>query len=382
MSTLRRLTRAAVLTAASALALLPAAPSQAASVATWDKVAWCESTGNWSIVSSNGLYYGGLQITKHNWDAYGGRQYSSYPHRATKQEQILIAEKILADQGAGAWGRCGSDAGLAYDHADPYPAVPVPEGLVHLAAADFTSDGRKDVAGVEAATGKLWLYPGNGNGTLAPRVQIGTGWGAMSRLTAADFTGDGRADLLTVENASGALYAYPGNGNGTLASRVRIGSGWGSMRDLTAIDVHRDGKADLLAVASDGALWAYPGTGVLNGEDTLGNRTQIGSNWDTMSELTSPGDLNSDGRPDLAAVDTDGRLWAYPGNGTGGFGARTQVGTGWDSMRQLVGADFNNDGKGDLDAVQAPVNTAGSLYFYPGNGLGGFGARTQIGTGW
>ncbi|XIE79115.1 transglycosylase family protein [Streptomyces sp. SBR177] len=263
----RRAKTAALVTAAlttlTALAGLATAPTAtAASVATWDKVALCESSGNWSTNTGNS-YYGGLQILKSTWDSFGGRLYASYPHQATKQEQILIAEKILAGQGAGAWGRCAEQAGLAYDHADPYPDAPTPVGVVHLTAADFTGDGRKDVVGVEAATGKLWLYPGNGDGTLGARTQIGSGWGAMSRLAAGDFTGDGKADLIAIENATGDLYLYPGsgslNGMSTLGARTRIGSGWGGMRDLTAIDVHGDGRFDLLAVAPDGTFWAYPG---------------------------------------------------------------------------------------------------------------------------
>ncbi|MGE7389921.1 transglycosylase family protein [Streptomyces sp. NPDC004126] len=120
--------KSVLLTTATAL-LAIAAPlatstsASAASVATWDKVAHCESTDNWSINTGNG-YYGGLQILKSTWDAFGGRTYAAYPHQATKQQQILIAEKILAGQGAGAWGSCGSAAGLAYDHADPYPSGP------------------------------------------------------------------------------------------------------------------------------------------------------------------------------------------------------------------------------------------------------------------
>ncbi|WP_432122386.1 FG-GAP-like repeat-containing protein [Streptomyces sp. S1] len=380
MTTARRLARAAVLAAAgTVLSLLPTAPAGAASVATWDRVAACESSGNWSIVSSNGLYYGGLQITKTNWDHYGGRQYSSYPHQASKKEQILIAEKVLADQGAGAWGGCGSQAGLANDRADPYPEAPAPAGLLHLTAADFTGDGRKDVTGVEAGTGKLWLYPGNGDGTLGSRVQIGSNWGSMTRLAAGEFSGDGRADLLAVEGTTGTFYAYPGNGTGGLGARVQIGTNWKGMQDLTAMDVNRDGRSDLLAVDSaTGTFYAYPG----NGTGGFGNRVQIGTNWGGMSELTSPGDLNADGKQDLVAVDAAGRLWSYPGNGTGGFGNRVQIGSNWDGMRQLVGADFNGDGKGDLDAVQAPLTSTGALYFYPGNGTGGFGNRVQIGTNW
>ncbi|MFE2310084.1 transglycosylase family protein, partial [Streptomyces sp. NPDC059411] len=234
-------TAAATALAAAGLAagLLSAAPADAASVSTWDKVAQCESTGNWQINTGNG-YYGGLQIVLSTWNAYGGREYAAYPHQATKQQQILTAEKILAGQGAGAWGSCGAGAGLGGDHADPYPATPPAEvGMVRLAAADFTGDGKQDLAGVESGTGKLWLYPGNGAGGFGDRVQIGSGWGAMSELATADYTGDGKPDLLAVENASGNLYVYPGTGSAsgmsTLGNRVQVGSGWGGMRELTAL---------------------------------------------------------------------------------------------------------------------------------------------------
>ncbi|MFJ7204577.1 FG-GAP-like repeat-containing protein [Streptomyces sp. NPDC098789] len=381
---------AAVTMTALALSLAAAAPAGAASVSTWDKVARCESTNNWQANTGNG-YFGGVQILLSTWNAFGGREYASYPHQATKQQQILIAEKILAGQGAGAWGSCGAGADLASDHADPYPDVPpAPVGMVHLTAADFTGDGKADLVGVESATGKLWLYPGTGSGALGARVQIGAGWGGMSKLVAADFTGDGKADLLAVENATGSFYGYPGNGaaNGmnTLGARTQIGAGWGAMRDLTAMDVDKDGKPDLLAIDGNGALWSYQGAGSLNGMNTLGARTQIGAGWGGMTELTSPGDLNADGKPDLVAVDPAGALWKYPATGSldamNTLGARTQIGSNWNSMRQLVGADFNADGRGDLDSVQAPTGSTGDLYFYPGNGSGAFGDRARIGSGW
>ncbi|MBB5120115.1 transglycosylase [Streptomyces eurocidicus] len=106
----RIVTLAGVTGAAVAAPLMIATSANAASVSTWDKVAQCESSGNWSINTGNG-YYGGLQFSKSSWDAAGGGQYASYPHQATKSQQIAVAEKLLAMQGPGAWG-CAGAGGL------------------------------------------------------------------------------------------------------------------------------------------------------------------------------------------------------------------------------------------------------------------------------
>ena len=92
------------------LALGAAAPADAAPQ-VWDKVASCESSGNWKINTGNG-YYGGLQFSLSTWRAFGGRTYAAYPNQATKAEQIAIAQRTLAAQGPGAWPTCGRRAGL------------------------------------------------------------------------------------------------------------------------------------------------------------------------------------------------------------------------------------------------------------------------------
>ncbi|MFI8080965.1 transglycosylase family protein [Kitasatospora sp. NPDC086009] len=90
---------------------LTAGSASAASVATWDKVAQCESTGNWSINTGNG-FYGGLQFTNSTWAAFGGTSYAARADLATKDQQIAVAEKVLAVQGPGAWPVCSVQAGL------------------------------------------------------------------------------------------------------------------------------------------------------------------------------------------------------------------------------------------------------------------------------
>src|ERR1700704_5649636 len=80
--------------------------ASAASDGEWDQVAHCESGGDWAINTGNG-YQGGLQFTAGTWAAHGGGQYAPSAHMATKDEQIAIAERVLASQGKGAWPVCG-----------------------------------------------------------------------------------------------------------------------------------------------------------------------------------------------------------------------------------------------------------------------------------
>ncbi len=78
----------------------------------WDRLAECESGGDWSTNTGNG-YYGGLQFDKSTWDAYGGDQYAEYPHEASREEQIATAEKVRDSRGGyGAWPSCSSQLGL------------------------------------------------------------------------------------------------------------------------------------------------------------------------------------------------------------------------------------------------------------------------------
>jgi len=79
----------------------------------WDRLAECESGGNWAINTGNG-YYGGLQFNKGTWDAYGGERYAAYPHQASREEQIAVAERVRDDRGGyGAWPSCSAQLGLS-----------------------------------------------------------------------------------------------------------------------------------------------------------------------------------------------------------------------------------------------------------------------------
>jgi resuscitation-promoting factor RpfA len=101
-----------VSTVAVALTVGGGSPASAATNNTWNQVAECESSGNWTIRTGNG-YYGGLQFSQSTWVAYGGTRYAPRADLATRAQQILVAEKVLAAQGPGAWPVCGPRAGLS-----------------------------------------------------------------------------------------------------------------------------------------------------------------------------------------------------------------------------------------------------------------------------
>lgn len=85
-----------------------AGTATAAPTHIWDRIAQCESGGDWGIHTGNG-YSGGLQFLPATWRAYGGR---GQAHHASKAEQIAVANRVLKAQGWGAWPTCSRKAGL------------------------------------------------------------------------------------------------------------------------------------------------------------------------------------------------------------------------------------------------------------------------------
>ena len=113
---------AATTIAFGAAAALMAPTATAAPDSDWDRLAQCESGGNWHINTGNG-FYGGLQFTMGTWRSNGG---SGSPHHASRAEQIRVAENVLRTQGIGAWPVCGSRgySGASYEGTNTEGAAP------------------------------------------------------------------------------------------------------------------------------------------------------------------------------------------------------------------------------------------------------------------
>jgi hypothetical protein len=95
--------------AAAATVLLPTA-AHAATDAQWDRVAQCESGGNWHDNTGNG-YYGGLQFSAQTWSSFDTDHYAARADLASRSEQIDVANRVLRREGWGAWPVCSRYAG-------------------------------------------------------------------------------------------------------------------------------------------------------------------------------------------------------------------------------------------------------------------------------
>ncbi|WEO99557.1 transglycosylase family protein [Streptomyces sp. FXJ1.172] len=151
------------------LPLLAPATSQAASGSTWDRVAGCESGGDWSTNTGNGNY-GGLQFTEPTWVAYGGTAYAPRADLASRAAQINVAEAVLARQGPGAWPVCSVRARLTRGSGHSGPAT-------RLSAPPHAAPGSRSHGGTQQHRGTSYtVQDGDTLSDVAWRAAVPGGW--------------------------------------------------------------------------------------------------------------------------------------------------------------------------------------------------------------
>lgn len=151
---LLRLAVAGAVAVSAPLAL--AGTANAAPDSVWDQLAQCESGGDWSINTGNG-YAGGLQFSPTTWRAFGG---SGSAHQASRSEQIQVAERVLAEQGWGAWPSCSSRLGLGGYAAEPErvrASAPAPDAEpAPSSGGTYTVRAGDTLGRIAAANGTSW----------------------------------------------------------------------------------------------------------------------------------------------------------------------------------------------------------------------------------
>lgn len=184
----RRLAGVGVATAATAVGGVAGAGSASAET-VWDRVAQCESSGNWQINTGNG-YYGGLQFVQSTWKGFGGLTFAARADLATKSQQIAVAQRVLAVQGPGAWPVCSVRAGLTRANGGATTA-PISSRSATRAAPKATKKVVKKVqkkastvnraaVRVNMAKGaKVTVKRGDTLSELAARYRVTGGWQAL-----------------------------------------------------------------------------------------------------------------------------------------------------------------------------------------------------------
>ncbi|MEU3500627.1 FG-GAP-like repeat-containing protein [Streptomyces hundungensis] len=247
----------------------------------------------------------------------------------------------------------------------PPPHKPDPGTKPQPRSNDLNGDGKADLVAIDSS-GKLYLYPGRGDGTIGDRITIGTGgWGGASISHRGDWTGDGREDLIAL--VGGELRVYPGQDGGTLGQPMGLNGALGSAlpgsaQVVSVGDINGDGYPDLVAKYNDN-LWLYAGDPAA--KPGVKPAVKLGAGWNPFT-LSGLGTSAGGKTVDLLARDTsDGRLWRYPGTGEA-FGNRTLFGTGGWSLanRPLIAAGDDADGNTIPDLWATTGD--GKLLFYSG----------------
>ncbi|MFJ3304883.1 transglycosylase family protein [Streptomyces sp. NPDC086549] len=197
----RAIALAGVTGAAIAAPLMASGTASAATASEWDAVAQCESGGNWAINTGNG-YYGGLQFSASTWAAYGGAKYAGTADKATKAQQIEIAEKVLAAQGKGAWPVCGKGlSGAAYTGGSSSNASSSPSTSSGSSASTATRSTEQQAATrsakrpaasktvttptgkkVKKGDGEYKVVKGDTLSTIAAKHKVKGGWQKLFKL--------------------------------------------------------------------------------------------------------------------------------------------------------------------------------------------------------
>jgi hypothetical protein len=237
--------------------------------------------------------------------------------------------------------------------------------------SNLASTPAPDIVVRRARDGEAFVVPTGGLFHFPPAKTVATGvTGATQLAVTGDITGDGRNDLL-VRQADGSVAVRPGlaQGGGFGATSLTFNAFRGLDQLMAPGDLNGDGRSDLAARnPANGALMVF-----LQRADGTFHRTTSGTWWNSFNLITGAGDLNGDGHADLVARDGDGHLWLYAGRGDATFAKAVQVPGRFGRYDVISGpGDLSHDGRADL-LVRA--RATGASYVLPGNGHGKVGLR-------
>jgi hypothetical protein len=233
----------------------------------------------------------------------------------------------------------------------PASSYPVGSEALDVVTADFSGDGKLDLAVSNRADNNVSILRGDGNGSFGAAHDYNAGPRPLGLLVG-DWNGDGRNDLAAAnQTVFGGVNILLNNGNGF--SKRRYPAGAGSSYVLAA-KFTADQRPDLAVTNSDANT-----VSILRG--------MAGGQFAKIGDVTtSPGpfglavgDFNRDGKQDVAVIDERAnhktKLQAFPGNGDGTFNAALDTFVGQGANEMTVGR-FNGDSIPDLAVADFSLN--------------------------
>ncbi|WP_198545880.1 LysM peptidoglycan-binding domain-containing protein [Actinacidiphila yeochonensis] len=337
-----------------ALPLIASGSAQAASVGTWDRVAVCETGAQWGANTGDG-FFGGLAMTQDTWNQYGGGAYAERPDLATKDQQIAVAQKVLADLGAGAWPGCEVATGLIVDHRTPSidtDATPVPDpsgptGIQPSGTPAPTSSPTASPSPTATATGSG--TPADGGTSAASGTSTGGGTpsaaptapGATATDTPAPVVPPGQIDGAPVTGTSQATPSPSGSGSpGARPGTPSTGSGrHGKPYDPT--------REELAAQDQETRTEVFSTTGsdaTVNPVNPT-NTSTVDKSGVSGSSGTSDSSGSASSSSDIGTQEGVDTYTVGAGDSLSGIASARHVDGGWRQLyaanRQLVGDDPN-----------------------------------------
>jgi hypothetical protein len=259
--------------------------------------------------------------------------------------------------------------------------IPTSTDVLWIATADVNHDGKLDlvyVDGLNFSQRTVHVLLGRGDGTFSHGEDINLPPGVGTALTIADVTNDGNLDLLLAgsDMLTANVAVLVGKGDGTFQAPLLTtfqspnSAGFPGFRSMAVGDINGDGKADL-------ALLDYSNAVIYT---LLGNNTGNFTFSSTIQSFTrgtvSLVDLNGDGKLDILTTDPIGATFlVYLGKGDGTFPTFTRYSVNTSAGPFLL-VDLNGDGHPDVLVTYNP----GLIGYFPGNPDGTFGALVPLGN--
>ena len=242
-----------------------------------------------------------------------------------------------------------------------------------VAVGDFNGDGRQDLATANEGSNNVSVLLGTGTGSFGAATNFSAGSLPIS-VAIGDLNGDGRQDLAVANNGSNNVSVLLGTGSGSFQAATNFSAG-ANPYSVAVGDLDGDGKQDLaVANATSNTISVLLNTGISPLFPTTPTNFSAGS----LPMSVAIGDLNGDGKQDLATANYDSNVSVLLNTGSIPlFGAATPFGAG-SSPRSVAVGDLDGNGKQDLAVANYGSNTVSVLL---GTGSGSFQAATNFSAG-